>query len=288
MGEWLPTPPNGHPSGRLPDEFLAENPRAQYDHTVSDWERKFSDPNVVKLRSQLEAQSGIPDLELVEPHQIDRAVELFERDGFVAVKGALTPEQVSLIKAATDAVVEQILESDPQALSGSGPGRSGKLPLRYSFGGTSGSGHHLHNPAWRMLVDLPTTTPILKAIFRSDDYFCGGAGGDCCLPGAIECQRLHADLLPMPDSHDHEIAPVLTINFAVTDLTRTNGSIRQIRKRIQWTLEPASKPEPTAAIHLISIWNMALQLASYCPRVMTCVVMSSHVGTQLERTALQT
>ena len=33
---------------------------------------------------------------------------------------------------------------------------------------------------------------------------------------------------------------------------------------------------------------VALQLASYCPRVMTCVVMSSHVGTQLERTALQT
>jgi hypothetical protein len=56
MGEWLPTPPNGHPSGRLPDEFLAENPRAQYDHTVSDWERKFSDPNVVKLRSQLKSQ----------------------------------------------------------------------------------------------------------------------------------------------------------------------------------------------------------------------------------------
>ena len=176
----------------------------------------LSQPATALLSSR--QQSGIPDLELVEPHQIDRAVELFERDGFVAVKGALTPEQVSLIKAATDAVVEQILESDPQALSGSGPGRSGKLPLRYSFGGTSGSGHHLHNPAWRMLVDLPTTTPILQAIFRSDDYFCGGAGGDCCLPGAIECQRLHADLLPMPDSHDHEIAPVLTINFALKQM----------------------------------------------------------------------
>ena len=43
-----------------------------------------------------------------------------------------------------------------------------------------------------MLIDLPTTTPILKAIFQSNDYYCGGGGGDVCLPGAIECQRLHA------------------------------------------------------------------------------------------------
>jgi hypothetical protein len=45
-----------------------------------------------------------------------------------------------------------------------------------------------------MLIDLPTTTPILKAIFQSDDYYCGGGGGDVCLPGAIECQRLHAGM----------------------------------------------------------------------------------------------
>ena len=50
-----------------------------------------------------------------------------------AVKNALDPEQLRTIKAATDRVVEQILASDPQSLSGSGPGRMGKLPLRYSF-----------------------------------------------------------------------------------------------------------------------------------------------------------
>ena len=144
------------------------------------------------------------------------------------MKNALDPEQLATIKAATDRVVEQILASDPQSLSGSGPGRMGKLPLRYSFGGVSGSGHHMTDPAWRMLIDLPTTTPILKAIFQSDDYYCGGGGGDVCLPGAIECQRLHADLLPMPDAHDIPGCPVLTINFAMTDLTPTNGPIRQI------------------------------------------------------------
>ncbi len=170
---WLPTPINGHPDGRLPESFLEENPRAQYDHTVAGYERRYDDPNVAKFRTELEATNGIPGLELVEPHQVDRAAELFARDGFVgevklreclprclllvvllqlladftpdaAVKNALNPEQVAIMKAATDRVVEQILASDPQALSGSGPNRMGKLPLRYSFGGVSASGHHMH------------------------------------------------------------------------------------------------------------------------------------------------
>src|SRR5258708_19294793 len=44
------------------------------------------------------------------------------------------------------------------------------------------------------MVDLPTTTPILKKIFGTGDYFVRGAGGDLCLPGAIEYQALHADV----------------------------------------------------------------------------------------------
>ena len=43
------------------------------------------------------------------------------------------------------------------------------------------------------MIDLPTTTPILKSIFGGPDYLVTGAGGDLCLPGAIEYQTLHAD-----------------------------------------------------------------------------------------------
>ena len=80
---WLPTPINGHPGGRLPDSFIQENPRAQYDHTVASYARRYDDPRVAQFRAELEATNGIPDLELVEPHQVERAAELFARDGFV-------------------------------------------------------------------------------------------------------------------------------------------------------------------------------------------------------------
>ena len=43
-----------------------------------------------------------------------------------------------------------------------------------------------------MLIDLPTTTPVLKAMFKSadqdDDYYCWGAGGDVSLAGSVEYQ----------------------------------------------------------------------------------------------------
>ena len=51
----------------------------------------------------------------------------------------------------------------------------------------------LHEPAWAQMIDLPTTTPILKKLFGTADYAVGGAGGDLALPGSIEYQHLHRD-----------------------------------------------------------------------------------------------
>merc|ERR1719240_1208830 len=79
------------------------------------------------------------------------------------------------------------------------------------------------------LIDLPTTTPVLREIFDTNDYVVGGCGGDVVLAGAIEYQPLHADniwgYLPL---HDHPV-PVVTINFIMQDLTSINGPVRQIR-----------------------------------------------------------
>ena len=71
---------------------------------------------------------------------------------------------------------------------------TGRLPHRYSYGTASASRQLLHEPEWASMVDLPTTTPILSALFGGDDYWVVGAGGDLCLPGAIEYQTLHSDL----------------------------------------------------------------------------------------------
>jgi ectoine hydroxylase-related dioxygenase (phytanoyl-CoA dioxygenase family) len=93
----------------------------------------------------------------------------------------------------------------------------------------------LHEDEWVDLVDMPTTTPILQAIFGSLNYILIGAGGDVAMPGAIEYQGLHSDNV-WTEPHDptgrvstREMpVPAVTINFPMVDLTPENGPTRQI------------------------------------------------------------
>lgn len=204
----------------------------QGDPSCAGWQRRPEDPGVVSLRERLLAQNGIPELELVVPTDIDRAVELFHRDGFVAVADALTGSRLQALQGATDRVIDEILAVDPDGSIGGG---AGGLPHRYSFGSTSASRHRLHDPAWVDVIDMETTTPILTAIFGSPNYIVGGGGGDLALAGAIEYQGLHADNIwaephdPVGNTTTRDMpVPVVTINFAMVDLTWENGPIRQI------------------------------------------------------------
>lgn len=199
-------------------------------------------PEVVALRQHLAANNGIAGLETVRPDEIDDAVRLFRRDGFVLVLDALTAEQLAFLRAGCDREVRAILSRDRN-----GSGNRGSH--RYSFGASSRTRHLLHLPEWAMLVDLPTVTPIVSAIFGSADYHLRGGGGDFCLPGAVEYQRLHAD---MGDRLVHTIegggtvttgsfadpsgrltnrdlpVPNVTCNFLTVDFTELNGPTRQI------------------------------------------------------------
>lgn len=202
------------------------------DPDCASWERSPDDPGVIGLRERLRNENGIPALELVAPENVDRAVELFNRDGFVAVKDALVGDLLAGLQAATSRVIDEILDADPDGSIGGG---AGGLPHRYSFGSTSGSRHRLHEQAWADVIDMPTTTPILTAIFGSPNYIVGGGGGDLALPGAIEYQGLHADNIwaepfdPVGGITTREMpVPVVTINFPMIDLTWENGPIRQI------------------------------------------------------------
>ncbi len=124
------------------------------DPECAGWVRHPDDAGVRGRRDHLRANNGIPDLELVDPDNVERAVELFYRDGFVAVRDALAPDVLADIKAATDRVMEEVLDADPDGSIGGG---AGGLPHRYSFGATSASRHRLHDPAWAALIDQPTT-----------------------------------------------------------------------------------------------------------------------------------
>lgn len=226
----------------------------QGDPTCAAWSRRPDDPGVVALREQLRESNGIPDLELVDPTNVERAAELFHRDGFVAVRDALTGKRLEALQASTSRVVDEILAADPDGSIGGG---AGGLPHRYSFGSTSGSRHRLHEPAWVDVIDMDTTTPILSAIFGSPNYIVGGGGGDLALPGAIEYQGLHADNVwaepydPVGETTTRDMpVPVVTINFAMVDLTWENGPIRQIPGSQRSTDRiPTLTDEPLAMKH---------------------------------------
>ena len=208
--------------------WCKETPMAvALDPETAGWRRTPDDPNVIKRREELAEHAGIPDLPVIDGNlvragdgaEIARAVELYERDGFVAMANALTPEQLEFLRAGVDRNVAEFMEQDPH-MGGRYTGRWGLEPGRYSFG----SGRHLHEKEWCMLVDLPTCTPVVRAIYRSDDYYCWGAGGDFSLAGAVEYQPLHRD-----GGFYEGPAKGVTLNFNMVDLHGENGPIRQVR-----------------------------------------------------------
>lgn len=199
------------------------------------------DSEVKALRADLEANNGIRGLPQFQPSEVEAIVDTFYRDGFVVVQNALAPEQLAALKLACDEEILKLLGKDKT--------RSGNRGShRYSFGSASKTGHMMHRPEWATLLDLPTLTPIITAIFGSPNYIARGGGGDFCLPGAVRYQPLHSD---MSDAVHHEHkgktytfgsfhdprgrlnyrdlpAPYICCNFLVVDATTTNGSTRQI------------------------------------------------------------
>ena len=251
IGWFEEVPPNGFVDREVSDDYVSnDNPLGLAtpaneiettpehrnliagDPRCAGWTRRYDDPDVVALRDHLREHNGIAGLEVVEPDDVERATTIFHRDGFVVVADVLGPEQLDRLRAAADRVVRKILAVDPIAAVGGG---AGGLPHRYSFGGTSGSRQMLHDPAWTELIDLPTVTPLLTSIFGSENYIVGGGGGDFALPGAIEYQGLHSDNMwsELPDPTGQVTmrdvpVPVVTVNFALCDMTPENGPIRQI------------------------------------------------------------
>lgn len=220
--------------------------------------RVIDSPDVVELREYLKRNNGIQGVEICAPHEVERATALFYRDGFVVVRDLLDEERLAQWREGCARVLREIL---------SHPGHEGRkyitetsrLPHRYSYGTASASRQLLHDTAWASMVDLPTTTPLLCSIFGSTDYNVIGAGGDLCLPGAVEYQALHGDIhesfeiqqdrLQQASKAGVDIGevsdaselnprvrqqviqrtpPLVTINFLMSDLTWENGPIRQI------------------------------------------------------------
>lgn len=234
---------------------------------------------IAAKRQYLSANNGIVGLEILEPTEIERAVRIFERDGFVVIGNALDAEQTAALQDGVSGVVDEIVSLDEER-----DGNRGSH--RYSFGGSSLTRSMLHRPEWQMLVDLPTVTPIVTAIFNSPDYMLRAASGDFCLPGAVEYQPLHSDMRDRVDGETTPFSsfqdprgflstrdlpcPYLCVNFLPFDQTELNGPTRQIpgsqhsRARIptldeepEWMRLSTVCPAPAGAVQIrdVRAWH---------------------------------
>lgn len=198
----------------------------------------MSAPNELEtLRAHLLANNGLVGLEILEPDEVERATRIFHRDGFVVVANVLDDDQVATLRAAVEEVAAEIVALDPD-------GRGNRGAHRYSFGGSSATRSMLHRPEWQMLVDIPVVTRLLTSIFGSDDYSVRAAGGDFCMPGAVEYQPLHSDMGDWVDADRTPFSsfrdgrgllttrelptPYVCVNFLPIDATPLNGPTRQI------------------------------------------------------------
>lgn len=177
------------------------------------------------------------DIEIVSCTDVERASSLFQRDGLVALSGTLSCEQLTRMQAGAARVVREQGAVIPMEEANRGY-------ARYSFG------EQIHEPEWQMLVDLPTTLPILEAIFGSDQFTASGGGGDYSHPGA-EIQFLHSDMSDMLKDPLGQVTvfdlptPFVVINFLMTDFNEVTGATRFVpgthRTRVR---PPALEDEP--------------------------------------------
>jgi ectoine hydroxylase-related dioxygenase (phytanoyl-CoA dioxygenase family) len=157
-------------------------------------------------------------VEVFDASRATEAAATFHRDGFVVVPNALTPDQLALAQSGANRVIKAQMEETELEKANRGF-------ARYSFG------EQTQHPEWRMLIDLPTTLPILEAIWGNGDFTCTGGGGDYCAPGA-KIQPLHSDMEdffhdPQNQTTSHDVpAPLIVINFLMVEFTKENGAIR--------------------------------------------------------------
>jgi ectoine hydroxylase-related dioxygenase (phytanoyl-CoA dioxygenase family) len=159
-------------------------------------------------------------IELLEPADIERAATIFHRDGFVAIKDALTPEQLRFAQDGANRVIREQVQSI-------GLEKANRGFARFSFG------DQIRHPEWAMLIDLPTMLPIVDRIWSSTAYSCTGGGGDYSVPGA-KIQPLHSDMGDFFNDPWGQVtvrdipAPFIVINFLMVEFSKENGAIRFI------------------------------------------------------------
>ena len=77
------------------------------------------------LRRDLEANNGMPGLEVLRPGEVDDAVRIFHRDGFVVVRDVLDADQLETLRRGCEREARALVAEFPD-----GEGNRGRY--RYS------------------------------------------------------------------------------------------------------------------------------------------------------------
>ena len=217
------------------------------------------------------------DTELIAAADPARAAAVFHRDGFVAIRDALTPEQLEFARTGARRVVDEQMTATPLEDANRGF-------ARYSFGS------QIHHPEWAQLIELPTVLPVLDAIWGSEHYVCSGGGGDYSTPGA-RIQHLHSDMKDMLNDPLGQVniydmpVPFIVVNFLMVDFNKINGAIRFVpgtqRTRLRpptledepehWKQSIVCAPAGTALVRAVRCWHGGTANDSAQNRIMTSV-----------------
>ncbi len=215
------------------------------------------------------------DIEIVDCANTERATQIFYRDGFVALSGVFSAEQLIFAQEGARRVVQEQIETTSFEMANRGY-------ARYSFG------QQVQHPEWAMLVDLPTILPVLDAIWGDDGYTCSGAGGDYSNPGA-KIQHLHSDMNDMLNDPLGQVnvydlpTPFIVVNFLMTEFSELNGAIRFVpgtqRTRLRppsleeepqhWKTSIICAPAGTAIVRDVRCWHGGTANNSEATRIMS-------------------
>ena len=163
-------------------------------------------------------------LTTLQDYYITAAASFFDKHGFVVLEDVLPQPLLENLKNASTYIMERIFEEDPEGSFGGGAGKlphryslgdprltrasfvycfwcisiwqtdsAGKflcffrsVSHSWSFEqDASATKSNFHLDGYAAVIDLPTTSPLLREIFSSNDYFAAGCGGDVVLAGAM-------------------------------------------------------------------------------------------------------
>eukprot|EP00434_Breviolum_minutum_P041371 symbB.v1.2.036802.t2/scaffold5280.1/size28982/2 len=240
-------------TGVLANEVTGPWRFKERDPFVEGWRRDPNDEKVMALKEQLQQNNCMDDLvtfSVLDPdYNVTAAASFFDKHGFVVLEDVLQQPLLENLKNASTYIMERIFEEDPEGSFGGG---AGKLPHRYSLGDASATKSNFHLDGYAAVIDLPTTSPLLREIFGSNDYFAAGCGGDVVLAGAMEYQSLHPDAIwGILDGHvaDQKLPPAVTINFVLEELTALNGAMRLVPGSHRWKQRPPNLLEEPDWMH---------------------------------------